>query len=297
LLTYVSTSAAPAPGRSPPGKAQHARPATTVGCARAQRAAPSPGSRCAPARLATVVNAEAQYSRISGLIAEELPEDNPTAGTVGALRRLCRTMVRVLPASGAAISLMDQAGSAGMAAASDPTSELVGELQFSLGEGPCLDAVANRRPVLVPDLARESAARWPGYVSAAWGYRVRAVFAFPLQVGAARLGALEVYRDQPGSLSTTALTDAFTFARIATDVLLEGQRQAGKGETPAGLEAAMETHLEVHQAQGMVMIQLGVSLAEALSRLRGYAYAQDRRLAEVARDIVARRLILERDQP
>jgi hypothetical protein len=243
------------------------------------------------------VSADAQYARISALIAGQPLEQSTPAGTAGALRRLCRTAVGVLDVSGVSISLMDQAGSVGLAAASDRNSEFVGELTFSLGEGPCLDAVADRRPVLAPDLARGSASRWPGYVSAAGGYGVAAVFSFPLQVGAARLGALEVYRDQPGSLSASDLTDAFTFAEIATDLLLDGQHRAADGEAPVGLETAMESHIEVHQAQGMVMIQLGVGLAEALSRLRAHAYAQDRRLTEVAGDIVARRLTLERDQP
>jgi hypothetical protein len=46
----------------------------------------------------------------------------------------------------------------------------------------------------------------------------------------------------------------------------------------------------------MVMIQLGVSLAEAMSRLRAHAYAHERRLGDVARDVVARRLEFEPDR-
>ena len=63
-----------------------------------------------------------------------------------------------------------------------------------------------------------------------------------------------------------------------------------------GLEAAVTSRSELFQAQGMVMIQLGVSLAAAMSRLRAHAFAHDRRLADVARDVVARRLKLEPDR-
>jgi len=45
----------------------------------------------------------------------------------------------------------------------------------------------------------------------------------------------------------------------------------------------------------MLTVQLGVSAAEAYARLRAYAYGQDRRLAEVAGDIVARRVRLDPD--
>jgi hypothetical protein len=182
-----------------------------------------------------------------------------------------------------------------MAAASDPTSELIEELQFTLGEGPCMDAFASRRPVLAPDLASEAAVRWPGYSHAAKGHGVGAVFAFPLQIGAARLGALDVYRAQAGGLTDAALAQALTFAEVATAGLLDGQAEAGRGGIADGIEDALESRYELYQAQGMVMVQLGVSLGDAMARLRAYAYAQDRSLGDVAVDIVARHLTLEHD--
>ena len=235
-----------------------------------------------------------EAARLRSLIAAE--KSDSVEGAVGWLRRLCRAAARELPASGVAISVMTEEGSSSLAGASDTTTEAIEELQFTLGEGPCLDAFATRRPVLVPDLTRDAARRWPGYSAAVPGYGIRAVFAFPLQIGAARLGALDVYREQAGPLSAAALSQALTFAKVATMTLLEGQENANDGKGPAGLDEALDSHFAVHQAQGMVTVQLGVNLIEAMARLRAYAYAQDRGLGEVARDIVARKLNLEKDE-
>jgi hypothetical protein len=139
--------------------------------------------------------------------------------------------------------------------------------------------------------------RWPGYGPAAHAQGVRAVFAFPLQVGAARLGALDIYRDEPGALSPRAVSHALTFADIAVGLLLDGQDGAAKGKAAAGLDDAFAYRLEIYQAQGMVMIDLGVSLAEALVRLRAHAFAIGQDLSEVARDVVAGNVRLERDPP
>jgi GAF domain/ANTAR domain len=213
------------------------------------------------------------------------------------LHKMCSVAARELPATGVAVSLMTGDGSAGIAACSDPTSEALEDLQFTLGEGPCVDAFTLRRPVLVPHLDASAHAWWPAYTTAVETFGIGAVFAFPLQVGASRLGALDVYRTTAGSLSIDALTLALTFAQLATATLLDGQEHAVDGETAAGLGHALESRYELHQAQGMVMVQLGTSLADALARIRGYAYANDRSLGLVAADIVARRLTLELDTP
>ncbi|GAB1688546.1 GAF and ANTAR domain-containing protein [Krasilnikovia sp. M28-CT-15] len=217
-------------------------------------------------------------------------------GVVGALQQLCNAAAGVLSASGTAVSVMAEDGARGVAAASDSASELIDELQFVLGEGPCIDAFATRRPVLVPDLADGAANRWPAYTPAAHDEGVRAVFAFPLQVGAARLGVLDVFRARAGPLTGAELRQALTFSELAVRTLLDGQDVAISGAAADGLDEAIEHSPELFQAQGMVMVQLGVSLAEALVRIRAHTYAENRRLNDVARDIVARRLRFHPDQ-
>src|SRR5690242_8848547 len=114
-------------------------------------------------------------------------------GAVSRLRALCTDATRELSAAGVGVSMKATDGGYGVAAASDPATERIEELQFTFGEGPCVDAFAERRPVLIADLDGEAMRRWPVYTPAVRQAGIRAVFAFPLQVGAARLGVLDVF--------------------------------------------------------------------------------------------------------
>lgn len=234
-----------------------------------------------------------QSAWVRQVISLEAAADGDRPAVAGWLQRVCRAAVRCLPATGVGISILSSGSDPITVAASSEASVLVEELQYLLGEGPCIDAYASRSPVLAPDLSATAATTWPAYAPAAHGHGVRAVFAFPLQVGAARLGALDVYRDHPGSLSPETLSRALTFAEVAMQGLLD----AGTGIQDAAdlVDDPEGNRLEVYQAQGMVMVQLGVSAEEALTRLRAYAYAHERRAIDIARDIIARTLKLESD--
>jgi hypothetical protein len=164
------------------------------------------------------------------------------------------------------------------------------ELSLTLGEGPCVDALSGSL-ALVPDLSTaQCMARWPVFAPAAGDAGVGAIFALPLQVGAIRLGVLDLYRAEPGELEHEQLLDALTLADTACALLLDAARD---GVTQVGAQApepASLQHPEVHQATGMISVQLGLSAAFALSRLRAYAYGHNRRLRDVAADVIARRL-------
>jgi transcriptional regulator with GAF, ATPase, and Fis domain len=234
-------------------------------------------------------------ARVLALIAQQPASPADRNGVMGSLRRLCVTAAQALSASGAAVTVMAEDGTRGVVVASDPASEHVEELQFMLGEGPGIDAFVNRRPVLVSDLAADATSRWPAYTPATHDLGVQAAFAFPIQVGAARLGVLNVFRARPGQLSGDQLRHALTFAEVALTALLDGQDHATSGAAADGLAGAVERRAELFQAQGMVMVMLGVSLAEALARMRAHAFADSRQLGEVAADIIARRLRFDPD--
>jgi hypothetical protein len=234
-------------------------------------------------------DAEDAVTRMKALVVAS-PGRDACDGMAGLLRRVCGAAVQTLSASGAGVAMMTGHGVRGVCAASDPGSERLEELQFTLGEGPCLDAYASRRPVLVPELTDGAMARWPVYAPTAHDHGVRAVFAFPLQVGAARLGVLDVFRDRTGSLSPAELSRALLLVEVAVDALLDQQETTGDRLAPADLDEAIDGRAELFQAQGMVMVQLGVSISEAMARLRAYAYAENRRISQVAGDVVARRL-------
>jgi hypothetical protein len=172
----------------------------------------------------------------------------------------------------------------------DERSALIEDLQYTLGEGPCIDAHHQDRPVLEPDLAHPVVARWPAFTPPAVEAGVRAIFGFPLRIGAVRLGAINLYRDEPGTLSDDQHADTLILAGIVTNTVVAVQSHAPSGELASELEAGTNLHLVVHQASGMVAVQLGVDVGEALVRLRAHAFGGGRLVRDVARDVVERRL-------
>jgi hypothetical protein len=206
--------------------------------------------------------------------------------------RLCEACPAIAGVTGAGIMLMAGDVHRGTLSASDAVSRLMEELQYTLGEGPCVDAYRQDQAIAEPDLAGPLAVRWAAFGPAALRAGARAVFGFPLQAGGVRLGALNLYRDRPGPLSGDQHADTLVLAGIVARWVLEAQAGAAPGALAGQLEAGAEFHFSVHNAAGIVSVQEGISVADALIRLRGFAFAHDRRLADVARDVIARTLRL-----
>jgi len=205
-------------------------------------------------------------------------------------KRLCEVCAEVTRVSGAGIMLMSGDVPRGSVCTTNDVSALVEQLQFELGEGPCVDAYHEERPVLEPDLADPATTRWLAFTGPAVEAGVRAIFGFPLQVGAVRLGALNLYSDRPGPLTDDQYADALVMADIAAQVVMMLQAKAPPGRLAAELEAGGDFQFVVHQASGMVAAQLEVSVGQALIRLRAFAFGNDRPLSGVAADVVGRRL-------
>ncbi len=177
------------------------------------------------------------------------------------------------------------------------TSAALEDVQFTLGQGPCVEAVASGAPVLVADLAT-AAARWPAFTAAAQDFGVGALFAFPLQIGAISVGVLLAHRAAVGPLSVQQTADALALADALAVLLVHLATPGAAGAPPGSDRAAPATYrAQVHQATGMISVQLNVNLAEALVRLRARAYAEGRLVTEVADDVVARRLRFDPSDP
>jgi hypothetical protein len=220
------------------------------------------------------------------------------AGDVGDERALaeqvCRAYVMGLDVDGAAISLLTASTSSQTLCATDATAELLEELQFSLGEGACVEAAVTGRPVLVADMHHSTeVSRWPTFAAAVVEQSdVGALFAVPFQWGAINLGVLDLYRTAPGSLSDVQLRDAISAADMAALMFLGVRTDSGDGEW---LDHSVYGRAEIHQATGMVLAQLGVSATDALARMRAYAFVEQRLLSDVAHDVVSRRLRFTQD--
>jgi hypothetical protein len=208
---------------------------------------------------------------------------------------LCRTCVEVLHVSGAGITLMSGRNSGPVCSSSRRTGVLE-DLQFSLGEGPGQEAFARGEPVGEPDLAHALADRWPNFCPPALAAGTRGVFAFPLLAGTSRIGVLTVYQDTAGRLSDEQATDSVVVADLVARSVLATQSRSEPDVLADELIDAGAHRAEVHQASGMLAVQLGVGIAEALVRLRAHAFATDRPVTDVAADIVARRLSLGDDR-
>jgi GAF domain-containing protein/ANTAR domain-containing protein len=205
-------------------------------------------------------------------------------------RRVCELCVQRMSLSAASIALIGGPHSREPLASAGRLAGRLEELQFDAGEGPCVDAINQGVPALEPDLAVGGLARWPGFARTALSLGVRAVFAVPLRVGTARVGALDLARDTPGRLADEALADVLVLAEVTTTTVLRLQSGAADGLLGSALQRDGSDRLVVHQATGMVSVQLGMPVADALARLRAFAGANDRALDEVAADVVARRL-------
>jgi hypothetical protein len=222
-------------------------------------------------------------------------------GEVGGtlMGRVCLACVRLIPVSGAGVSITLPGGYRETVFATDDVVAAIEELHFTLGEGPGVEALRERDPVLVGDLSDGSAERWPLFAAAALRVGACAVFAYPLQVGAGQLGILLMYLDRPGPLTPVQRAHAVRLAGAASFAVLDvmsGLAESAQAADADGWVVDREFHRSrVYQASGMVMAQLGVSIEEALVRLRAHAFAHGRPLGEVAEQIVARRLRLERD--
>jgi ANTAR domain len=218
---------------------------------------------------------------------------------------VCAVAVSSAEVSGAWVIAASGDGSDFVMHVTDSVSEQLAELQLMLGEGPCHDALAFAAPVLGGDLGDDqSGRRWPVFAPAAFEAGAGAVFAFPLTIGAIRAGVMGLYRSSPGQLAIAQLGDCLILADTATVLLLDGLGHGADGMAKNdgaalnGQSPDLALHrAEIDQATGMLTVQLGVTAADAFVRLRAYAYARDRRLADVARDIVTRRLRLHPDPP
>lgn len=209
------------------------------------------------------------------------------------IRRLCSGCAQVTDMSGAGIMLMSDDLSHKLLCTTNAVSASVDQLQYDLMEGPCVDAYRLDRPVLEPDLARPATPRWLAFTGPALAAGVRAIFGFPLQVGSVRLGALDLYRDRPGPLSPEQHADALVLADVAAQAVLAVQASAAPGQLAQALESDGDFPYVIHQAAGMVAVQLQSSIAHALIRLRAYAFGNEIPLLEVAAAVVDRRLRFE----
>lgn len=211
-----------------------------------------------------------------------------------ARRSFCSASADVLQVASVGVTLMSARHNSPVCH-SDDRSLALGELQFSLGEGPSLDAFAQREEIDEPDLEHAQVARWPVFTATALELGTRGIFALPLNSGTKCIGVLTLYHDVAGALSAEQRADSLVVADAVARSMVDAQSRNETDMLAVELDDAASHRAEVHQASGMVAVQLDVAVADAEARLRAHAYAENRSVVEVARDIVERRLRLVDD--
>ncbi len=207
---------------------------------------------------------------------------------------LCTACAEVLRASAAGIVLMGTTGIPGATYSSNTTAAKFEDLQFALGVGPGPDAYRRGVPIIESDLVAHPPAGWIGFTDLLVEDGIRAIFAFPLQIGAARIGTLTLYEDQPGRLGDDLYADTLVMADVVTLAFLA--MQSGLRDSPLVRGASDEDayRAEVHQASGMISVQLDINVGEALVRLRARAATEDTALTELAAAVISRDIRFEK---
>jgi hypothetical protein len=204
---------------------------------------------------------------------------------------LSAPFISAFPVAGASLSVMTGAGGQSTISSSDRVADRLDELQFDLGEGPCWTAMSDRAPVLCPDL-RTDGAEWPAFADAVLSdditEDVTSLFAFPLKVGSLDIGAVDLYGTDNRPLEPSEVAEASTLADLAAWQILRRILQDHDELYDAG--SLGFARREVHQATGMMIVQLGISPEDAELLLRAHAFSTGRAVREVANDIVERRL-------
>jgi hypothetical protein len=208
----------------------------------------------------------------------------------GGPANLCGSFVDALFVSGGSISVFGRDGHQSTICATDSVAARGDTLQFELGEGPHWEALASGSPVLSPDLAAQGWSSWPMFSDAAQGIGMAAVFAFPMTMGAVRIGVVDLYCERPRRLDAHLVSLAASMAsRSAAPAVRQAMRLA---EDPFSEEheKAPALRREVHQATGMIGAQLDITVSEAFTRLRAYSFTSGRPVEDIAHDVVSRRM-------
>ncbi len=200
---------------------------------------------------------------------------------------LCLACTDVVKVSGAGLMLVTGGRSLGCVGVSDPVTATVEQIEFTLGEGPCLAAYEAKAAVFDPDLADESSDQWPEFKRGALAAGIRAAFGFPLLVDWICIGALNLYHDVSGELTADQIEDAAMAAKLACRTLLAWQSNAMPGQVAWQLELVPSHRMEVHQATGRISVQAAVTVGDALVMLRAYAFAHDRSIRDVANEVAS----------
>ena len=201
---------------------------------------------------------------------------------------LAERCVELLGVDAAGLLVTDQRGELRLMAASSEQARLLELFQLQYARGPCLDCFGDGEVVHCSDVYGARARRsWPRFAQQARGRGFGAVSALPLRLRGEVIGALDLFRKTPGDLPADTLALGQALADMATIGLLHERAVRGGQLLTGQLQTALNSRIVIEQAKGVLAERHGWSMDEAFTRLRGYARNHNRRLAEVAQEVVS----------
>ena len=194
--------------------------------------------------------------------------------------------VELLDAAAAGLVLADEEGGLRLMASTSDAIDVVELFEVQHDQGPCFDCWCSGEPVVASDLSEEQA-RWPAFVPIAVGTGFRAAHGFPVRLRQRVLGALNLFRTEPGLLSAADAAAGRALADVAAISLCQVRAIRDAQLVTEQLQHALQSRIIIEQAKGMLAERAGIPVDEAFSRLRGYARRDHLLLVDVARDVVS----------
>lgn len=212
------------------------------------------------------------------------------------LDRLAARCSELLGVSACGILLADHHGALNLVAASTEQARLVELIQLQNSEGPCLDAFTTGRAIQHADL-RDPDPRWPRFSAAAVEEGYLSVQALPMRLRSSVLGAVNLLSEAAGPLTDDTIALGQALADAATIGIVHQRALARQEVVTEQLQAALNSRILIEQAKGFLTHSLGTGVDEAFAVMRTYARSNNRRLTDVANDIVQGRLTLPASEP
>jgi GAF domain-containing protein len=199
------------------------------------------------------------------------------------LQRVTEATRTVLEVDGAGLTLVHEDGPPRWVAATDAAMELLEHVQHDFGEGPYLQAFAQDRAISIQDL---QAPAWTRIAAVVGQLHVAGVLSVPVRLAGQPVGTLDVYSTQPRPWTARELEAVAEFAAVAAELVTAGVELANRELEVAQLRQALTNRVWIEQAKGVLAATRGTGPDAAFQQLRATARATNRKLAEVAQEVV-----------
>jgi GAF domain-containing protein len=200
------------------------------------------------------------------------------------LQRVTEATRTVLDVDGAGLTLVHEDGPPRWVAATDAAMELLEHVQHDFGEGPYLQAFAQDRAISIQDL--QAAPAWTRIAAVVGQLHVAGVLSVPVRLAGQPVGTLDVYSTQPRPWTARELEAVAEFAAVAAELVTAGVELANRELEVAQLRQALTNRVWIEQAKGVLAATRGTGPDAAFQQLRATARATNRKLAEVAQEVV-----------